>query len=109
MENGLPNTRRISIYHVKWTTKGHWFDKDAMRFFRSRVATFALLHNGKAYFTSSEQFNDESPRLYSVRVCTMETGDINTIGEFQQYKTADAARRAIARIIKAKEAEIVTS
>jgi len=103
MEANLPNTERINIYSVAWAHKGYWFDKKTMQSFKSRVATFALLHDGKAYFTSSEQSSAKSPRLYTIRVCTIETGKINRIGEFQEFKTAAAARKQIHRIIKNKE------
>ena len=36
-------------------------------------------------------------RKYSVRVCDMTTGDIDTVGEFQGYDSLKAAERAASR------------
>jgi len=94
MENGL-----IDIRNIKRRHQGHWFDTDTMRFFRSRIAQTATVKDGKAYFVSSEQFNYSSPRLYSVRVCDMETGEIDTLGEFQQYGTSRQAQATIKQLV----------
>lgn len=69
----------------------HWFEPSTMRFFRGRVGR--TLYGGQ-YFVSSEQFDEHSPRLYTVRVAR-ENGAIGTIGEFQGYPTRGAAIAAI--------------
>lgn len=79
----------------------HWFDRDTMRFFRSRVgrSAFADGHGG-AYFVSSEQFNAQSPRLYSVRYYDPKHCNVETIGKFQGYSSqasATATARRLAR------------
>jgi hypothetical protein len=70
----------------------HFFDRSTMRFFRSKVATRRPL--GGQYFVTSEQENPSAPRLYTVRQI-LESGDIITVGEFQQYKSLEAAKNAI--------------
>ena len=45
------------------------------------------------YFVTSEQFDYRSPRLYTVRVCNLETGDVDTIDEFQGYRSRSTADR----------------
>jgi len=85
------------IYH------GYWFTDGAKRFFDSRWEETATLIGTKALFVSSDQFHDgahSEPRKYSVRVCDLATGDINTVGEFQAYATAAQARAAIKKIVK---------
>ena len=74
----------------------HWFDRGAMRWFRSRVGekVYPCMSKRGTYFVSSEQFDDNSPRLYSVRMADWETGEIDTVGEFQQYPTGAQAHRA---------------
>jgi len=68
----------------------HWFDKDTMKFFKSRVGN--TVYKG-VYFISSEQFDYNSPRLYSIRkvVCENNRFDIQTIGDFQGYNTFSEA------------------
>lgn len=72
----------------------HWFSPETKRFFRCRV--HPRVYGGK-YFVTSEQFNDGSPRLYTVREAK-ENGDIDTVGEFQQYRTSTQAHRAAAKM-----------
>lgn len=82
--------------HYYRKTKGHWFDKDTMRFFRSRLSD--RLHFGaeSIFFVSSEQ-GPSGVRLYSVRKYTPSSGNIDTVGEFQQYHTSSSAQRAAER------------
>lgn len=94
MENGL-----IAIEDIKRRHQGHWFSASAMRFFNSRTAQTAVVKDGKAYFVSSEQFDYSSPRLFSVRVYDFATDDIDTVGEFQEYKTAYLAEKAIKQLV----------
>ena len=69
----------------------YFFSPDTMRFFRSRVASSTVY--GGRYFITSEQFNAGSPRLYTIRRCN-DNGSIDTVGEFQGYKTLKAAKLA---------------
>ena len=89
----------IDIREVVRAHPGHWFDVDTMKFFSSRVAQTATVKDGKAYFVSSEQNERRSPRLYSVRVCDMVTGEIDTVGKFQQYRTSQQAIAAIKTLV----------
>lgn len=72
--------------------EAHWFSPDTMRFFRSRLERTAYVGPGGVFFVTSEQFSDESPRLYSVRV--WRGSKIDTTGEFQGYRSLEAAREA---------------
>jgi hypothetical protein len=77
----------------------HWFDKNTLRFFRSRVGDAAFTDGrGGAYFVSSEQFNERSPRLYSIRYYDPKKCNINTVGKFQQYASNAAATRVAQKI-----------
>ena len=80
----------------------HWFDRSAMRFFRSELPRTALRANNSplAFFVSSEQFVGSNgiaaPRKYTVRVAHMQTGSVGTVGEFNKiFDNAEA--RAIAQ------------
>ena len=76
-----------------------FFTKGATSFFQSRYPTMALREGDKAYFVTSEQFissqGEREPRLYTIRLCDMKTGDIDTVGEFQQYQNSSQAYKAI--------------
>jgi hypothetical protein len=84
---------------------GHWFDRDTMRYFKTRIETGIVkcgsVGEGAAHrftrarFVSSEQGpHDHSPRAYTIREAQPD-GGIDTVGEFQQYKTLRAAKAAI--------------
>jgi hypothetical protein len=81
---------------------GYWFSRGATAFFRSRVSPTMYPDDARkvSYFVSSEQFDYQSPRLYTVRVIDWATGDVDTVGEFQQYGTLAQARGAIARRLR---------
>ena len=71
----------------------HWFEPDTMRFFRSRIGRTLY---GDRYFVSSEQFDDTTPRLYTIRTVN-DCGAIGTLGAFQAYVTGAQAVTAIKR------------
>lgn len=78
----------------------HWFDKGAMRFFRSRVGETGYTDGeGGAYFVSSEQ-GPYGPRMYSVR--RLKDCTFDTIGEFQGYKGRATADRAAKKFAQGK-------
>lgn len=73
----------------------HWFSAETMRFFNSRVCGELV---GGRYFVTSERYDYAAPRLYTVRE-VLPTGEIETVGDFQGYTSARAARRAIAELL----------
>ena|SRR3990167_2108062 len=77
----------------------HFFKPAAKRFFRSRIGETVY---GGRYFVTSEQFDYSSPRLYTVRMAN-DDGSIETIGEFQAYRTSSQARAAIRATLRELE------
>lgn len=74
---------------------GHWFDKESMRFFNSRVyGPFAQTPEGDL-FVSSERCEGGWTE-YTVRIA-LPSGEINNASEFRRYETLADARSAIAR------------
>ena len=75
----------------------HFFSPDTMRFFRSRVGS-VYQGEGGVFFTTSEQNHGmggkEWPRLHTVRQFNPETGNINTVGEFNELSYYQARSRA---------------
>jgi len=93
------------IGEVKSRHRGNWFSRGAMRFFSSRVSSTAYLSaDGKrSFFVSSERFNMQTPRSYSVRVQDCETGAISTVDEFQRYATGYQAHKAARALTEGKK------
>lgn len=88
----------------------HYFDRDTMRGFKSRLHSVMAGPDGW-YFVTSEKHEAytsyasiNEPRKYSVRRLRINSaGDdlrIDTLGEFQQYATLDRARTAARRYAK---------
>lgn len=76
----------------------HFFDKETMRFFRSRLidCTYTV-PGGVCVFITSERFTSHlgaEPREYTVRTFDTMNGNIEEIGDFQQYATLYQARKA---------------
>lgn len=73
-----------------------------MRFFHSRVSQTAIVKHGFAYFVSSEQREHDTPRKYTIRKANLETGNIDTVGEFHHYNTSIEAKKALQEILSKK-------
>ena len=67
----------------------HWFDKDTMRFFDSRIESKLYSDNT---FITSEQQSYQYPRKYTIRIALNNGIDIESVGEFQQFDTLEQAR-----------------
>lgn len=72
----------------------HWWDRDSMRFFQTRVGDKVYQGSGGVFFVSSERCSDE-PRKYSVRQFIPETLGIETIGGFNTMTRCAAHRLAV--------------
>jgi hypothetical protein len=71
----------------------HWFDADTMRFFKSKVerVVYPNVSEDATYFVSSEQ-GPNGVRAWSVR--KFHKCSVRTVGEFQGYRNAAAAKAA---------------
>jgi hypothetical protein len=78
--------------------RGHYFDKNTMRFFRSRVLPYVFPGAREVYFVTSEQFVPSTgipePRRYTVRAYNPETDDIRTVNPFNAMSRSRALRIA---------------
>ncbi len=74
---------------------GHWFDRETMRFFRTRLPRTAYVHtDGRAFFVTRET-NPSGTTRYTVRVASADGAEIDTAGEFHAIiLREDATRRA---------------
>lgn len=83
-----------TIAEIKAANKasgGYWFSPDTIRFFNSKIESDVMYGH---FFITSERFDHNSPRLYSVRYCDKD-GDIMTVGKVQGHKTKAAAKAFI--------------
>jgi hypothetical protein len=80
----------------------HWFEADTMRFFRSRIPQTTV--DGWNLFVTSEQFDEDSPRLYTIRVANKD-GSIDTMGDFQAFGTRAQAVAAARRLLAGESIE----
>ena len=94
----------MTVHEIERKTKGHWWDKDTMRFFGTRVHSAVYEGPGGTFFVTSEQ-PPHGPRLCSVREFIIEDdpsctnphhakGSIETRGEFCAYRRYVAHRLA---------------
>lgn len=67
---------------------GRWFSKENMRWFNCRINP--EIFYGR-YFITSERYDGE-PRYYTIREARPD-GDIDTVGEFQAFKTLAQAKK----------------
>ncbi len=89
---------------------GHFFDKDSMRFFSSRISELMWqvgnvsdYKTNDIYFITSEQDrggyeHSGSVRAYTIRKADAD-GDIDTVSEFQEFATLGEARKELRNII----------
>jgi hypothetical protein len=72
----------------------HFFDRASMRFFDSRILSPVY---GCRFFVTSERFRGSRPELDGARRYTVREfradGSVETIGDFQQFASAGAAKR----------------
>lgn len=72
----------------------HFFDRDSMKFFHSRILPNLYTGPGGVFFVTSEQYNDDSPRGYTVRKYNPAIASIETIGDFNTHTREPALATA---------------
>ena len=83
---------------IKRNHRGHWFSKDTMRFFQSRISETVYYGKDLLFFVSSEKDRWDNPRMYTVRSYDPKTDQIDTVGEYQAYKSRSGAASAAERV-----------
>lgn len=100
--NATPTTI-TEIKSLAMSSGSHFFDADTLRFFSSRVSS--RVHVGvsgrRVYFVTSEQYDTGYVRKYTVRKIHVCNGRIDTVGEFQAYRTSAQAHGAASRAASA--------
>lgn len=68
-----------------------FFREDTMAYFNSEVET-PLMQGG--YFVTSERYDEDGEKQYTLRMADLNTGEIHTIGEFGAYRAIKEAKDA---------------
>lgn len=74
------------------SASGHFFSRDNMRFFSSRLSEEVFEGPGGIFFVTSERQDERHPRRYTVREFRPRNGSVHTTSEFQQFKTIRGAK-----------------
>lgn len=92
-------SRVISRYN-EGQPGGHWFDRDTLRFFKSKLPAVAYEHDGGVFFITRET-DPNGKTAYSVRE-QMHDGRIETVYEFHSFATRATALAALKEVAHAK-------
>lgn len=95
-------TEKIPMYVIKaknYESGQHWFSNDTMRFFGSKVPQDAYKKGDTAYFISTEDNFDRTEKRYTIRKANLKTGEIDSIGEFGQFKSKSDAQKELNKIL----------
>ena len=91
------------LVRVSQEKGSHFFDRDAMRCFQSRVSDRLYpAADGTVVFVTSERFESgkrRDPRRWSVRRFDPVTGTVAEVSAFQAFKSAHAAHKAAAEAV----------
>lgn len=80
---------------IRHMHQGHFFDKGAKRFFRSKI--FPTVYGGR-YFITREEVPYNYPK-YTIREVDAE-GNIERVGEFNEIASLDEARRMVKQLVR---------
>lgn len=97
MKNDPLDNYLVYMYEVERQAKGHFFSKDAMLFFKSRLPQDAYKRGESAYYFITSECGPDGIRAFTIRVMGIDR-DIRTVGEFQGYATKALAKGALRRI-----------
>lgn len=83
----------VPMHVIEANHRGYFFSKEAMRFFKSRLAEYGYKNpnTGITYFVTSEK-NGDMPRGYTVRAL-LPDGSIDSVSAFQEYSNSTTANR----------------
>jgi hypothetical protein len=95
-EKGFDSFTSIPAVKAAFSSAGNpWFSPGAMRFFNSTIESSLI---GGRYFITSERMEKREPKLFTIRKVVRNSDgsiEIETISEFQEFKTEDLARKAL--------------
>lgn len=87
----------VSMAWIKAQARGHFFDDRTTKFFNSTYPNTGKRNGDWVYFWTGDRcgWAGDKVRAYTVRRLNLVTGQIETVGEFQQYPTVQRAKWAV--------------
>ena len=93
-----PSRTMAEIIAANEAAGGHWFEPDTLRFFGSEIGRDTVPVAGGWIFVTRE----ESPcggKAWTARIAK-DSGDVDTVGEFHEHRTARDAWEAAAEVLR---------
>ena len=75
----------------------NFFSRESMKFFNSKINMNQQTQNNFNMFITSEKFDYNSPRLYTIRMFLKENY-ICTFSDFQQFETLSQAKKELKKL-----------
>ena len=105
MQEGIYNAAELEKICSDSELSKHFFTKETMRFFQSRLSGLMWMDCYSCFFITSELLNErhrnwtrtnqKGERRFTVRVCDMRTGEIDTLSKIYEFETLHQARKFI--------------
>jgi hypothetical protein len=86
-----PSVEMRRIIEANDAVGQHFFEVGAMRFFNSTL--YPYVYAGR-YFITGERIDFDHPERFTIRVA-LDSGYVNTVGEFQAFVSYEAAEDAV--------------
>jgi hypothetical protein len=103
----LTEQHKIPMWKIRYIHEKmgyYFFTRDSMRQFQSKIESKeAYVKGDNAYFLTSEKFNDDSPRKYSIHYLNLKDGTIEVEVPFRRYDTKSDALYALRQIVPRKK------
>lgn len=93
--------RNVREYYERLQPHGYWFSSKTMKLFGCRLPTVAFETTAGLLFISSELDFHGERRYYNVRRQKL-TGDIETLGKFNDFRTRQEAKNYIHQLHEGK-------
>lgn len=96
----MGHTKEGQIWLTIRAENAYWFSQDTLRFFGSKIywQTLTRIEGGYLFISSEDNF-DRTEKCFSLRFVNVEDGyEIDTIGEFNRYKTLEHAKAALKNV-----------
>jgi hypothetical protein len=87
----------VAEYYARRQPTGHWFNKEILQLFRTRLPSVAYETPAGVLFITSDCSFDRARQYYNVRRQTVD-GDIKTIGRYNDHRTRAEAMNFLKRV-----------
>jgi hypothetical protein len=90
----VTDPQQLSNLYYYLNPNGHWFDRDTMRFFKTRISDRHIKTVDKVvYFIASNRFNTRTPRTYKLQSMSLATGNVDNLSPTEGETRGTAINR----------------